>query len=82
VAGERWALASDEAFARLVQVKRAVRADFPSWAARAATPRRAWAARLHAFHVPDADRLEVEARLLAVYLAADAAHLPETARRR
>jgi hypothetical protein len=62
--GERWTLASREAFDRLVAKKRAVRAGFPSWAVRLTTPERAWIARLHAFHVPDPDRLEAESRLL------------------
>jgi hypothetical protein len=78
VAGERWTLASDEAFARLVQVKREVRAGFPSWAARAVTPQRSWTLRVHAFHVPDAGRVEAEARLLAPYLAEGAVRLTPT----
>jgi hypothetical protein len=68
--GERWTLASAEAFARLLAAKRSVRAAVPSWPVRVATPRRAWIARLHAFHAPDPDRLEVEARLLLSFLSA------------
>lgn len=68
-AAERWALTSMEAFSRLLRAKRALRAAVPSWPARVSTPRRAWVARLHAFHAPDPERLDVEARLLAVIVA-------------
>jgi hypothetical protein len=68
-AGERWSLASPESFGRLLSAKRALRAAVPSWPVRVTTPQRVWTARLHAFHVPDADRVEAEARLLLAFLA-------------
>jgi hypothetical protein len=68
-AGERWSLASRASFARLLSAKRSLRAAVPSWPVRVTTPQRAWIARLHAFHAPDADRLKVEARLLLAFLA-------------
>jgi hypothetical protein len=75
-AGERWSLASVESFPRLLSAKRALRAEFTSLSVRVATPRRAWIARLHAFHVPDADRVEVEGRLLLSFVHGQGGEAP------
>jgi hypothetical protein len=67
---ERWDLDSAEAFAQLLSAKRAVRAAVPSSAFQVSTPLRSWVLRLHAFHAPDADRLDLESRLLAAIAGA------------
>lgn len=61
---ERWEFADEAAYLRLLERKYLVRGLFPSRTITVSTPGFRRRLRLHAFHLPDPGRMEVEGRIL------------------